>query len=535
MSKTLVLTLGHNASAICIIDGLIACGYEEERFTLRKSDSSFPINSIRRICEYYGDKFNNICIGHWFTGGQLVDCKYVDHNFLQSLLVPGGQIYSIDPTSNFTHHDSHMLSAKSFNDYYDMPKERLAIVADGFGTFGECISVYEGQSITARYFGYGKSLGLLYQYATAYLEMKMHNHEYKMLGYEAHIRDVTTVKEFETLNAIVQDGAARRIKSLLAGTIEKDTDPVVSTGALAAAQHEITNELDEVASNFEFITLAKKRIIIAYYVQGIVEAVMSAIVDRYKPKYLTVSGGLFYNVKLNHLLADKVERFSVMPLAGDQGAGLGVYQRYLGDYAWPGHLNWGKRNLSKVQEGDGIVIVSDLDSAIDAMSHFISKYGFANLVKGEMEFGPRSLCNSATIAKPEIGFVNQINDMNDRTSVMPMAPAMTFEQAHRILNGCDKVVGSLEYMVVTRDVNIGQSDKIAGAAHYYEHLSKSTCRPQIVGENDLVMHSLLEQFGPLINTSFNYHGVPIVFDAESIENSHKKQSEVAPIKTVVLI
>ena len=45
----LAISLGHNSSAIAIRDGEILGGYEEERFTQVKSDSSFPIQSIKSI------------------------------------------------------------------------------------------------------------------------------------------------------------------------------------------------------------------------------------------------------------------------------------------------------------------------------------------------------------------------------------------------------------------------------------------------------------------------------------------------------
>ncbi len=36
----------HDASAAILKDGIIVCGAEEERFTRKKHDTSFPINAI---------------------------------------------------------------------------------------------------------------------------------------------------------------------------------------------------------------------------------------------------------------------------------------------------------------------------------------------------------------------------------------------------------------------------------------------------------------------------------------------------------
>ena len=535
MPKSLVLTLGHNSSAIAIQNGVILGGYEEERFTNVKSDSAFPIQSIKRLMHYFGDHFDDVCVGHWFTAGSIFNNKYLDLDFIKSI---SNDIYTID--QGLTHHDTHMLSTTAFGKYHGMPANHLAIVADGFGTFGECISIYDknedgSSQLLTRYFGYGKSLGMLYQYATAYLGMKMHNHEYKMLGYEAHITEVLSATHIVALNTIIADDADDRLQMMFNEPIDKDMDPIVNKDALAATQHNITNLLDSVLERLEIkeCSVFMKRVIIAYYVQNIVEAVIGALVSLYKPRNLMVAGGLFYNVKLNHKLADMVEKFSVFPLAGDQGAGLGVYEANHRDLIWPGHLNWGHRDLSPVK-GRGIISVSNMHDAITAAAIEIESNGMVNIVRGAMEFGPRSLCNTATIARPLMSVVEQINAMNDRTTVMPMAPAMTKEQANHYLVGNDKVVGSLEYMVVTRDVKPEHVDKMRGGSHLYPLTSRHTCRPQIVSENDQLMTSVLETFGPLINTSFNYHGVPIAFDAKSIEYSHNMQNKSAKIQTIII-
>jgi len=534
MPKSLVLTLGHNASAIAIQNGQILGGYEEERFTNIKSDSAFPRQSIERLMHYFGNHFDDVSIGHWFTAGSVFNNKYLDLDFIKSIST---DIYSID--AGLTHHDSHMLSTTAFGKYYGLPEDHMVLVADGFGTFGECISIYNrglnnSCILLNRFFGYGKSLGMLYQYTTAYLGMKMHNHEYKMLGYEAHITEVLSASHIVCLNDIIANDAEKRVKSMFNEPIDKDMDPLVNKDALAAAQHEITNLLDGVLEQLELkdVSIFTKRVIIAYYVQNIVEAVIGSLVNLYKPQNLMVAGGLFYNVKLNHKLADMVDKFSVFPLAGDQGAGLGVYEANHRDLTWPGHLNWGHRDLTYVK-GEGIVTVSNSFDAMGIMADELSKNGMVNIVRGSMEFGPRSLCNTATIAKPTMGMVETINVMNDRTTVMPMAPAMTYHQAQDFLTGTDRIVGSLEYMVVTRDIKHEYANSIRGGAHHYPMTSRHTCRPQII-KDDPLMIGLLEANGPLINTSFNYHGVPIAFDAKSIEYSHAMQRKFADIKTVVI-
>lgn len=534
MSRSMVLTLGHNSSAVMVEDGAILGGYEEERFSNKKSDSAFPYKSIAELQSRFGQHVDDVCVGHWFTNGIITHNKYID---IPAIYDMSGVIHSI--RDGHTHHDSHLLSAQVFAKHYGFPADHTAIVADGFGTFGECITIYScdasGHRIVNRYFGFHQSLGMLYQYATSYLEMKMHNHEYKMLGYEAHITAVIKDRHLANLDIMIANDARRWIKGLYEDFIKPDYDPIVNIGALAATQEAICNRLDGVLEKLNLTELGiyEKRIVISYYVQGLVERVISSIVELHNPKNLLVVGGLFYNVKLNHRLTDMVDKFCVMPLAGDQGAGLGVYQSIHGDLKWPGHLFWGHRDLSSV-EADGIFHAVDSDEALAIATYELDKEGMVNIVRGAMEFGPRSLCNTATLAIPTMDNVEQINTMNDRTTIMPMAPAMTEELANTTLEQCDKVCGSLGYMVVTRNVKPEYSDILEGASHYYKHEERRTCRPQIINKNDRFMNPLIENFGPLINTSFNYHGVPIAYNADAVIYSHNKQRENSDIVTIVV-
>jgi len=227
-----------------------------------------------------------------------------------------------------------------------------------------------------------------------------------------------------------------------------------------------------------------------------------------------------------------------MPIAGDQGAGLGIYQGVHGDLKWPGHVYWGKRNgdicNDKKLIDAGIMTFKAEDNATDFVKDEIRHKSMVNVVRGAMEFGPRALCHTSTLAKPTNSSVDVINNMNDRTTIMPMAPVMTEDQAMSLLKLGDPnkklVVGSLEYMITTLEVKEEKSHEIEGAVHTYD--GYSTCRPQIT--YDQFMCDLLNVTGPLINTSFNYHGVPIVFTNEQIIDSHLKQNQNGIISTVVI-
>ena len=306
----------------------------------------------------------------------------------------------------------------------------------------------------------------------------------------------------------------------------------------------ISDELDKFCDEFRVDKTAEKefRSVVSLYVQTYVECVALTLVQLYKPDNILLSGGLFYNVKLNSLISKEVPgRTCVMPLAGDQGAGLGVYNHYRGDLVWPGHLNWGHRNLNFKSNIDGIITVRTMEEAIEIVREELASVntGFVNLVRGAMEFGPRALCNTSTIARPELAVCAAINQANGRTTEMPMAPFMSKETAERIFVDCDKIHKSLGYMIVTRDYKGEYTDgRYDGAAHYYPDQEVFTGRPQITDDPYLLQILGQDQDEDvLVNTSFNYHGQPIVMGQDSIEYAHVMQCKNQPdlkIKTVVV-
>lgn len=538
MSIALALTLGHNSSAILINYGQVICGYEEERFTQVKSESKFPINSIRELSLRYDIPQDvDICVGHWFLDHNLpCDTKYWDPEYLQQLF-PKSKIYSLN--LDFTHHDSHFESAKVFagpkfsTDYY-------SFIFDGFGSSGECISVYKtdasGSKLVNRFFGFHKSLGLLYQYATAFLGMKMHNHEYKMLAYEVGIHDIGEHKL--QVDELILYHSHKWIDKIYDFSISKLHDPLISLDALVNTRVDVEDLLSSVLDGLNLLDsdILTKRRVISYFVQGLVENVVINLIKSYSPTDVLLCGGLFYNVKLNSLVSKVVKgKTCIMPLAGDQGAGLGVYQKYFGDLKWPEHLFWGHRDLDFSSEDNQLVVVDSEDQALPLIIQELSTIGFVNLVRGSMEYGPRALCNTSTLALPLKHICDTINRLNNRTNEMPFALVVNTEQANDLFEDVDKIHKSLEYMICTRDFKPNAHSLCIGGAHYYPDREIYTCRPQIT--SDTFMLTLLQEFGPLVNTSFNYHGVPIVLGEEQIKFTHNNQVTNDPFlnfKTIVI-
>lgn len=537
MDYSLAISLGHNSSAVLIDqDGNITGGYETERFNEIKSSSAFPTEPMFRLLDDNNLKPDDVdvYIGHWFTSGELpsVTTKHCNWEILQKF----NGVYSL--SSDFTHHDSHLESALVFagEEFGDCK----IFVMDGFGTMGESISIYTntpfGYKLELRVFGYRNSLGLLYQYATDFMGMKMNNHEYKILAYEVHIDEIGVNKD--SLDIDAQTYAREILQRIFEKKFEKDFDPLVNVSALLEVQTQIKKFLQDAltAANVDLNNLQHRRIATAYIVQQIVERVVLQLRKLFPSDNLLLVGGLFYNVKLNSMLCDTAKKFCVMPIAGDQGAALGVYQYHLGNLKWPGHAFWGVRNLQDMQSNNGLIVVDYEDDALHHIESEIGRIGFVNLVRGAMEFGPRALCHTSTLALPTLDVTSIVNQVNNRTAEMPMAPVVTQKQAREIFKDVDKVHKSLEYMILTREYRSNlRAHEMLGAAHFYPDTAVYTGRPQIT--NDPLMKTLLNNHGPLVNTSLNYHGVPIVFEEGSIVNTHNAQRANRPdldIKTIVI-
>lgn len=538
MVTALALTLGHNSSAVLIRDGLIVCGYEQERFSMIKSDSAFPEDAIKEINNRFPlPTDTKVCVGHWFLDHQLPEKnKYWNPDFILEMM-PDCEILSLD--KEFSHHDSHLETAMVFAGK-DFAKTYTAFIVDGFGSSGECFSIYEvknnGYRLLKRWFGFDKSLGMLYQYATAFLGMKMHNHEYKMLAYEVHLHSLNY--DVNHLDEIIKNDAGDWLVNIFNDKIDKSTDAMLSLTALPTVQANIDTRLFDVLyqMNATGADIHDKRCIVSYYVQHLVEQVMTTMFYNFEPENLLLVGGLFYNVKLNSLLAKLTPgRTCILPIAGDQGCGLGVYNRYFGDLTWPDHLFWGHRNLDFTMNDVRMVSFETMDEALGDIAYELASLGFVNIIRGAMEFGPRALCNTTTLAIPDPDVAATINQINCRTNEMPFALVMSKAQAEDLFIDTNKIYKSLEYMICTRDLKPGKADNILGGVHYYPDTGKYTCRPQITEDPHILR--LVMEFGPLINTSYNFHGTPIVLGEKQIKHTHSLQcvtSGTVQFKTFII-
>lgn len=579
MENYLLITLGHNSSAIFVDNSekkQQIIGYEQERLSGIKADSQFPRDAINEITKHVSPEklYNcNILISHWFNSGELIPNipnKYITQNDIDWLQhTCGNKIKMCD--KQFTHHDAHAYSAYEFfkyhSDDYDVNGSVMCLVVDGFGNNEEVLSLYttddiKGVHLVHRVYGLNASLGLMYQFATAYVGMKENQDEYKFLGYEAHIDEFVSNEQIDTLDHLVEVQKEKLIKLFDTQTKEPEhlsSNAVIDFEHLKCTREYWNNIFTEVLKSIGFInkkatefpreecTNFAARCVIAYFIQQLCERTLVAwLNDKYKPENLIVAGGVFYNVKLNQTLAEKCTKglFSVTPLAGDQGAAIGMYAKECDKQFEFGDLCWGKRsfyNIEKLvkqkQQDNPRICYIEIKSPAErlkaktAIARCIADNNIVNVVMGNMEFGPRALCHTSTLFLPTEENVHYNNVMNGRNEVMPCAPVCKRENAYELFEDTlDKVVGSDKYMICTHTYTKMHSSHYGGIMHKKPLENSFTGRPQIVDADEFIYDvleytELLTDYKALVNTSFNVHGRPIAFDTISILQNYEYQCE----------
>jgi len=542
----LVLSLGHNSSAILISNNKILCGYEEERFSGIKADSHFPIKAMINIKKYFPEEFKGIqyiYISHWETYGDVTKMSEKHFNMSQLNEIFNNEIPKIISHNSpmFTHHDAHMVASK----IYSEESTDNYIVADGFGNYNEVLSIYDHNHLIFRAHGYGKSLGLWYQYTTAFLGLKMNQDEYKLLGYEAHIKDIINKCQLniDDLYSEVSKLSRKMIKVLFKSKLGFKLDALYDIESLIIFRTEINQYWKNVCNNLQ-ISYTNNNVsdeiktIIAFILQLSIESVFTYIIKKFKISSVTLSGGLFYNVKLNNHICSLVNKICIYPWSGDQGAALGVYGYF--NYTKGlkiKNLNIGYRDLSAFTNKhyynteNKLLVFDNMQKAINNIINFIDQDKIVNIVHGNMEFGPRALGYTSSIMKPSLSNVEYINMVNGRDTIMPCAP-IVYDVSQ--FKDYEKVIRSLDHMIIALPYKIDPDIDTMGAAHKHPIHDFYTGRPQWIHKNHF-LYPVIKKFKILINTSFNIHGVPIVNTPDQILFSHNYQQKIDVLDKVVTI
>ena len=566
------LNLSHDSSAALVDDfGVVIAAISEERITRKKNQISFPRLSIASIASVHdvsqvstvvvgshsNFKYANMNSLHWifekkqfpkFDG--MID-KFVwppgyapspqlDHRndptgTLREAWVKeqiSAELKELGITANIlfrNHHDAHVFSGIGSAEY----AHGLAFSLDGEGD-GESGLVKKFWSedgiiktIDLARIPNTASLGYLYTAITNRYNFKPTFHEGKITGL-ASFGEGGKALDFLLSKVHVTNGiphfdipsnrAIRLIHELIQRTAKR-SNLVYSLDNLAdLAAKKSTNYPDLAAA-----------------VQEVLEISVCKIVEHFVEKTdevdLTLSGGVFANVKLNQRITEmkKIQKVSVFPAMGDGGLSIGGAWDYLhsigkltnnrkySDMYLDPQVDIAQLDLG-VQSLDGfptLVVEENMgQSRAKKIAQLINSGQIVGLMYGSMEFGPRALLHRSIIADPRNKEINDtLNRRLRRTEFMPFAPVCKFEDASTLFHIDNfKDLSSFQYMTMTCGVRENWIERIPAVVHV-----DNTARPQILPENDSSFASeIITEFKTqtgipcLINTSFNVHEEPIV-------------------------
>jgi carbamoyltransferase len=566
------LNLSHDSSAALVDEsGIVLAAISEERITRKKNQISFPRHSIAAIASVFdisqvstvvvgshsNFKYANMNSLHWiFEKG---DFPKFDGIFDKFVWPPGyapspqldqgndpkgvlreawvkeqinAELKPIGILANVifrNHHDAHVFSGIGSAEY----EHGLAFSLDGEGD-GESGLVKkfwtEDGIIRSRDLSRipnTASLGYLYTAVTNRYNFRPTFHEGKITGL-ASFGDGGKALDFLLSKVHVTNGVphfdipSNRVIRLFHELIQRTTK-----------RTDLAYSLDNLAD------LAAKRTTsypqLAAAVQEVLEISVCKIVQHFIEKTdevdLTLSGGVFANVKLNQRITEmkKVQKVSIFPAMGDGGLSIGGTwdylhsigkltnnKKYANMYLDP-QLDLGGYDLP-FPSSDGLpkLAIEDNtgDSRANKIAQLVSDGQIVGLMYGSMEFGPRALLHRSIIADPRNKEINDtLNRRLRRTEFMPFAPVCKFEDSHTIFHLENfKDLTSFQYMTMTCGVKEGWINRIPAVVHV-----DKTARPQILPPNDSsfaseILTAFKSQTGIpcLINTSFNVHEEPIV-------------------------
>ena len=533
----------HDASAALLKDGILVAAAEEERFTRKKHDISFPINAINYCLKSQNITMDDIAyIGFYekpFLKFERLLSQHLEmfplsfKTFLSSTplwineklrvvkkikkkLKYGGDILFIE------HHLAHAASS-----FLISPFKRAAILTvDGVGEWtttaygvGEEKDVHLMKEIK-----FPNSLGLLYSTITAYLGFTVNNSEYKVMGLSAYgnmNREANPYyKKLKRVIDIKEDGSYRFDMSYF---VYHYADRMPSKKLCRLLEGPIRKPESEVTQRHKDIAAA---------LQMVFEEVMTMMLNHVygvtKCENIVFSGGCGLNSVYNGKILKKTpfKRIWIQPNASDGGTSMGValyvYHAILGnkrnhelkdaflgpEFSTEQIKNFLDKNKIKYYE------FKDEKELIKTTAKLAYDNCVIGWFQGRMEWGPRALGARSILANPCNPRAKELLNakVKHREKFRPFAPVVCNDDALKYFE-CDKPIPKpTDFMLIVYPIKKEWRKKIPSVTH----VDGSGRLQTIKRSQNRLYYDLIKKFGELsgipilINTSFNIRGEPIV-------------------------
>ncbi len=550
----------HDSAAALVQDGVIVAAAQEERFTRRKHDASFPTNAVAYCLKEAGVSAAEINAVVFYEK-PLVKADRLIETYLAvaprglrsfSMAIPTwlreknhipaiirrnlGKDYD-GPLLFTEHHESHAASA-----FFPSPFEDAAIItADGVGEWATTtIGVGKGNHLRLlREIRFPHSLGMLYSAFTYYTGFKVNSGEYKVMGLAPYGEPKYVKLIYDHLLYLHDDGSfwlnPEYFNYCSGLTMTSDRFHQLFGGPPRRPESQLTQKEMDLAKSIQVVTE-----------DAMLKLARQAHSETGKTN-LCLAGGVALNCVANGriLREGPFKKLWIQPAAGDAGGALGAALTvwyHMMDRPRDNRGHDSMRGAMLGPEYTDAEISSYLQSVAGA-SERLSDVGLARKVaellaqgkvigwfRGRMEFGPRALGARSIIGDARSPRMqSQMNlKIKFRESFRPFAPCVLRDHASEYFNlSCESPYMQL-VATVAEDKRLplpSEKEQLWGidklnvqrsSIPAVTHVDYSARIQTVDAERHGLFYTMMEQFyritgcPVIVNTSFNIRGEPIV-------------------------
>ena len=563
----------HDSAAAFVRDGTIVAAAQEERFTRRKHDASFPTYAVRYCLNETGLRARDIDAVAFYDKPFLTFERLLEtylafaprgfRSFRSSMpLWTSDKLFqktklareldnALDAGLDWRerllfseHHLSHAASA-----FFPSPFERAAVLTlDGVGEWATttlAVGLGNTLGITSE-LRFPHSLGLLYSAFTYHAGFKVNSGEYKLMGLAPYGEPAYADRIRDHLVDIKEDGTfhldMRYFDYCTGLTMTNTSFDRLFDGPPRRPETKITEREMNLAASVQVVT------------EEIMVRLARDAARKTGERNLCMAGGVALNCVANGMLARAgvFDRIWVQPAAGDAGgavgAALAAYHLAHGHPRKASATGHAPSRSSDAMHGSFLgprFSTVDAKKELDALGAIYREHSRQNVIdlaaralasgralgwmQGRMEFGPRALGARSILADPRSPTMqHRLNlKIKDREDFRPFAPSVLAERTSEWF----ELDGDSPYMLfVSRVVpnkcrsamdegNVKGLDRLGivrSDIPAVTHVDRSARIQTVHYETNPRYHDLLSRFESLtgcpvlVNTSFNVRGEPIV-------------------------
>ena len=554
----------HDSAAALVEDGRIVAAAQEERFSRKKHDASFPRNAIAYCIEEAKIQFDELdhvvfydkpflkferlmetyiaSAPRGFRSFKMAIPLWLREKLFQKSLLRRElrKFYDgFDGTKLLfcEHHLSHAASA-----FYPSPFENAVVLTmDGVGEWATTSAgLGDGHHLEiSREIHFPHSLGLLYSALTYYAGFKVNSGEYKVMGLAPYGQPKYTKLILDNLIDVKTDGSFRLNMSYF----DYCTGLTMTNDRFAKLFGAPARGGDKLLTSFHMDVAASIQAVL----DEVVLRITRSLATQTRSRNLCLAGGVALNCVANgKVLRDgKFESIWIQPAAGDAGGALGAAlaavhifkdrpRRTNGSDSMCGAFLGPSFSQAEIERkltaaGAKFSVLSE-DEVIESTAQALADQQAVGWFQGRMEFGPRSLGARSILGDPRSPIMQKNLNLKVkyRESFRPFAPSVLREDVSEWF----ELDSESPYMLLVADVrkdkrramtpeeealfgieklNIARSEIPA-----VTHVDYSARVQTVHAETNPLYYRLIERFKALtgcpvlVNTSFNVRGEPIV-------------------------